>query len=305
MSFQETRRARAGARTGGRDSRRNSRARAGIALEPAVFTAAGVIALAGSQLPVTQYVSPKGGLGYALGITGGVLILMQLLYAIRKRAPALRTVGTVSGWFRMHMMLGVLGPVCILLHCGFSLGATNSNIALFAMLTVAASGIFGRYFYAKIHHGLYGRKASLAELQTRARDLQIRGGKLLMMPALAMFVEAEERRILAVGDWPSILSLLAPFVIAYRVARGRARLQRYVRAAIQVTAIRHRAVARQRERFETVTQDYVGRRISITREVVEFRIYERLFSVWHVLHMPLFLMLIAAGIVHVISVHVY
>ncbi len=68
------------------------------------------------------------------------------------------------------MMMGIIGPVCILIHCGFSLGATNSNIALFSMLTVAGSGIFGRYFYSKIHHGLYGRKATLAELQgTRGR----------------------------------------------------------------------------------------------------------------------------------------
>jgi len=39
-----------------------------------------------------------------------------------------------------------------------------------------------------------------------------------------------------------------------------------------------------------------GRRVPDLRAAV---------SVWHVLHMPLFLMLIAAGIVHVISVHVY
>jgi hypothetical protein len=34
-------------------------------------------------------------------------------------------------------------------------------------------------------------------------------------------------------------------------------------------------------------------------------VYERLFSAWRVVHVPLFLILIAAGIVHVISVHVY
>jgi hypothetical protein len=39
--------------------------------------------------------------------------------------------------------------------------------------------------------------------------------------------------------------------------------------------------------------------------VAEYRVYERLFSLWHVLHLPLFFMLLAAGIVHVIAVHVY
>jgi hypothetical protein len=203
------------------------------------------------------------------------------------------------------MMLGIIGPVCILIHCGFSLGATNSNIALFSMLTVAGSGIFGRYFYSKIHDGLYGRKTTLAELQERATQLRERSTRILMMPELANLLAEEERRLLAVADWHPGGMLFAPAAIAMRFTSGRARLREYVRAAIRVTAARHKAVAKQSDRFERVAFDYVSRRMKVTREVVEFRIYEKLFSVWHVLHMPLFLMLIAAGIVHVISVHVY
>ena len=40
-------------------------------------------------------------------------------------------------------------------------------------------------------------------------------------------------------------------------------------------------------------------------QVMEFESYERLFSLWHVLHLPLFFMLLIAGIVHVVAVHVY
>jgi hypothetical protein len=224
---------------------------------------------------------------------------------VRKRVPSLRFLGSVPRWFQTHMMLGIVGPMCILIHCGFSLGATNSNIALFSMLTVAGSGIFGRYFYSKIHHGLYGRKATLAELQERAAELRERSTKLAMMPELANLLADEERRLLAVADWHPLGMMLAPAAIAMRFSSGRSRLRRYVRAAIRVTAARHKAVAKQSDRFERVASDYVSRRMKVTREVVEFRIYEKLFSVWHVLHMPLFLMLIAAGIVHVISVHVY
>ena len=280
-------------------------ARTRVSPERVLFIAAAAILLLGTQLPVTTYLSPKSGLGYAIGIVGGVMILLQLLYAVRKRLPALRGLGTVAGWFQAHMMLGIVGPVCILIHCGFSLGATNSNIALFSMLTVAGSGIFGRYFYSKVHHGLYGRKASLAELQASAHDLRERGTKLLMMPELMDRIVEEERRLLAVGNWRSVALVIAPFAVAARYASSRGLLRRYARAAIRITATRHRAVAAQRDRFERVAFDYVQRRMRATREVVEFRIYERLFSVWHVLHVPLFLMLIAAGIVHVISVHVY
>ncbi len=173
------------------------------------------------------------------------------------------------------------------------------------MLTVSGSGIFGRYFYSKIHRGLYGRKANLADLQASARDLRQRGTKLLMMPKLMELADEQERRLLGVADWNSALLAFAPLAIAARFSGGRGRLRRYARAAINLTAERHKAVATQRARFERVAYDYINRRMRATREVAEFRIYERLFSVWHVLHVPLFLMLIAAGIVHVISVHVY
>jgi len=280
-------------------------ARSRFSSEQLIFVGAAVVLIIGSQLPVAHYMSPKSGLGYAIGIVGGTLILSQLLYAVRKRVRALTFLGSVPKWFQTHMIMGIVGPVCILLHCGFSLGATNSNIALFSMLTVSGSGIFGRYFYSKIHHGLYGRKATLAELQERAQDLRERATKILMMPELANLLEDEERRLLAVADWGPARMLFAPAAIAYNYSSGRSRLRRYVRAAIRVTAARHKAVAKQSDRFERVAFDYVSRRMKVTREVVEFRIYEKLFSVWHVLHMPLFLMLIAAGIVHVISVHVY
>ena len=273
--------------------------------ENTLFVVAGIVLLLAMQLPLTHYISPKSGLGYAIGIVGGVLMLMQLLYAIRKRVPSLRWLGSVPKWFQTHMMLGIIGPMCILVHCGFSLGATNSNIALFSMLTVAGSGIFGRYFYSKIHHGLYGRKATLAELQQRAEELKDRAMKIVLMPELAEQLDREERRLLAVGSWSAVSLPFAPFVISTRFAGARRRLQRSVHAALDINAARHKAVASQRERFERVSFDYVTRRMKTTREVAEFRIYERLFSVWHVLHMPLFLMLIAAGIVHVIAVHVY
>jgi hypothetical protein len=280
-------------------------ARSRFSTEQFIFLSAALVLIIGIQLPVAHYLSPKSGLGYAIGIVGGVLILSQLLYAVRKRIRPLRFLGSVHSWFQTHMIIGIVGPVCILIHCGFSLGATNSNVALFTMLTVAGSGIFGRYFYSKVHHGLYGRKASLAELQERAEAVRERATKILMMPDLTNLLDEEERRLLAVGEWGPARILFAPLAISYRFTNGRARLRRYVRAAIRVTAARHKAVAKQSDRFERVAFDYVSRRMKVTREVVEFRIYERLFSVWHVLHMPLFLMLIAAGIVHVISVHVY
>ena len=38
---------------------------------------------------------------------------------------------------------------------------------------------------------------------------------------------------------------------------------------------------------------------------VQFSAYERLFSLWHALHVPLFVMLLLTGVMHVVAVHMY
>jgi hypothetical protein len=263
--------------------------------ERALFLAAALILVLGTQMPVTSYVSPKSGLGYFLGAIGGLMLLSQALYALRKRMLTVR----------LLMMLGIIAPVLILLHCGFSLGATNSNIALVAMLLVTLSGLCGRYFYSKTHHGPQGRRSDLAELERHAIEIKERGRNLLRLPELAERFANEERELREVGEWSGPAALLAPFVIANRFTASRRLLSDYAHNAIKAGAARHKAVAAQQERCEQITFDYISRRLQATREVVEFRVYGRFFSVWRILHVPLLLVLLAASIVHVISVHVY
>ena len=43
----------------------------------------------------------------------------------------------------------------------------------------------------------------------------------------------------------------------------------------------------------------------LLKKTYSFSLYERLFSLWHLFHLPLFIMLILAGAVHVVVVHLY
>ncbi len=112
----------------------------------------------GWQVRDQHYISAKFGVGYALGIIGTTLMALLLLYPARKRARAFRNLGPIRYWFRVHMLFGVIGPILVLFHCNFSLGSFNSETVLFCTLIVSLSGFFGRYFYARIHHGLYGTR---------------------------------------------------------------------------------------------------------------------------------------------------
>jgi hypothetical protein len=43
----------------------------------------------------------------------------------------------------------------------------------------------------------------------------------------------------------------------------------------------------------------------ILRQILELHFYERMFAIWHLLHMPLFIMMVVTGIIHVYAVHAY
>src|SRR5262245_13252078 len=149
----------------------------------------------GWQLRDEGHLTPESGVGYWLGIGGASAMLLLLGYPLRKRLPTLKALGSVTSWFRLHMMLGVIGPALILLHANFKLGSLNSNVALLAMLTVASSGLVGRYLYGRIHQGLYGRRAHIAELQGEVAALKdaIEGELSLPADFLAALDQHAER----------------------------------------------------------------------------------------------------------------
>jgi hypothetical protein len=267
----------------------------------ALLTTVAVLAW-GYRFPTDRYITPQTGVGYALGILGGSAMLLLLVYPARKRVRALAFLGTTKNWFQAHMVLGVVGPVLVLFHSNFSLGATNSNVALACMLVVSGSGLFGRYFYTRIHHGLHGRRASLAELKDYAEKLRWVTASVEFLPDLVTRIEAEEQALVARCE--RLPLLLRPPACAIGAALARRRLRRHVRQSLEVPGSASPGPVRKRGLLETAAS-YIDDRLSATRRVVEFSSFERLFSLWHALHLPLFVMLLIAGVVHVVAVHVY
>lgn len=231
-----------------------------------------------------QYFDPEQGLGYALGIVGGSLMLMLMLYPLRKRLKPMRRWGAVRHWFRMHMLFGIAGPLAILYHCNFHLGAINSNVALLSMLVVAASGLIGRFLYAQIHRGLYGRQLNLEELRDAwehtCQDL----------PHGLQALNARLQRYEAPLRTPYRGTTKALVLLAL------SRLRRW--------RIAHQAKRDLRD-MDARLRPLLQRRLAAAAAVYRFNASERLFALWHLLHMPLFVMLVITGSIHVLAVHIY
>lgn len=275
-------------------------------LAPSIFAVAVLTALClGWSYRDEGHLTPESGVGYWLGILGGTIMLLLLLYPLRKRLRLLRRLGRVPGWFRLHMLLGVLGPTLILFHSNFKLGSLNSNVALGVMLTVVASGIVGRYLYARVHMGLYGSKAEIGEIIGDAQALkQAFGDDLAGADGLLEALREFESTALAPrrGVPPSLGSLLWSGI---RSRRLHSALSRQAEGIIFAQARRNRWSWRQRRARLNAVRGQMALYFAAVNKASRFAVYERLFALWHVLHFPLFLLLVITAILHVVAVHLY
>jgi hypothetical protein len=262
------------------------------------------VLLWGYYTPLKDLITPERGLGYMLGIIGGSMMLLVVVYPARKRMESLRFLGTIPFWFEAHMVLGIVGPILVLFHSKFSLGATNSNVALYCMLLVSGSGIIGRYFYSRVYDQLLGRQATVGEVQGVADRLRQQTSTVEVLPELMAAVEREEQWLLAPANG-TFSRFVHPFIVGMRAAVSRAHLRRFITRAVAATAHQPRPLTADAERLVQAAFAYGCRRLDAQRRVAEYRLYANLFSCWHILHVPMFIMLIIAGTVHIISVHVY
>jgi hypothetical protein len=264
-----------------------------------------VVLTLGALLALAWYVrhnrpySPASDFGYALGVTGGCLLLALLLYPIRKRVRWLAVAGPLKHWFRFHMIGGVFGPFVVLFHSGFRVSSFNAAIALSCMLLVVASGLIGRFLYRRIHHGLYGSRATLDELR-RTVEAQIAAlrPQLVGMPTVAGELDhfaatlAHEPQNM-LGRVMRILSMdWQRFVVAHRIHR-----------AIDACDSGEAAAAT-RANLHALSHT-IDDALTTLQRTAQFSTYERLFSLWHVVHIPFLCMLLITGIAHVVAVHAY
>ncbi len=227
------------------------------------------------------------------------MMVALLAYPLRKHVRWMQRWGALKHWFRIHMILGILGPTMVLFHSTFHIRSPNAAVALFSMLIVVFSGIVGRYVYSQIHFGLYGSRATLEALQT---SLAARSDEA---NSKFHFAPRVEQRLLAFRQHASQgePGLLAGLVNVVTMGLRR-----------RVVTVRCRRELRELLRAErhpefrggaSEATELISRYLREVERVAQFSTYERLFSLWHVLHIPLIYLLAASTVFHVIAVYMY
>jgi len=260
--------------------------------------------------PVSQgwVIKPGSGLGYYFGYVGGVMMLLMLLYPLRKHVGWARNWGPLRYWFMLHMVFGIGGPTLVLFHSTFHVKSLNAGVALYSMLLVAISGVVGRFIYKRIHLGLYGRKASIEELQQAVEFRQRKTDRVtgVVIEATGVGAKLEQFREKAFTQEKRFLARVWSFMTfdwrKYRLAHH-SRHDLWL-GVLQLAQARGWDKSEQDQHLKEA-QEYVKGYLSAVKDAAQFAAYERLFRLWHILHTPFVWLLGISGIVHVIAVNMY
>jgi hypothetical protein len=223
-----------------------------------------------------------GSVGHKLGVAGSSMMVLMLLYSVRKRVGALRRLGSLSRWLDIHIYLGVFGPLLVVLHSSFKVQGLVA-LSFWSMVIVASSGVLGRYLYLQIPRTRAGEERALVELEAEDQALS---GQLRTRFRLD---EAQLARLDAVVAVPTRVGLLGGFVrLVTDDLRLRSGLRTFAKSCRSVPAPVFRD-------FERV----VRHKAQVHRRILLWDRVHELFHYWHVLHKPFAVVMYLFMLVHV------
>ena len=226
---------------------------------------------------------PSGLIGQGLGILGSLMMLIGVTsYMARKRWSVLQRFGKLRNWLTFHIFLCTLGPFLVLLHTTFKFG-NIASISFWSMAIVVASGVFGRYVYVHIPKSADGQFFTPQDLK-RAQENLIKQVATLTKVHPQDIVTLVDR----VGPTKGIVQALFKSI---RFGLQSRKMEKHFDEALAArgvdAGVRGRAVPLMQQNAQ----------LQLRRRVLTP--FVRAFGYWHVLHIPLALVMLAALIIHI------
>jgi hypothetical protein len=231
---------------------------------------------------------PGGTLGHTFGVVGSSLMVVMLVYSVRKRARFLRNAGRLRSWLDFHIFCGIIGPLLVILHSSFKVQGLVA-LSFWSMIAVALSGVLGRYLYLQIPRTRAGDELTLAQVEDQRRELTRHLGEDLQVPEGALRELDEIAQAGASPRAPLLLLLLrlpwSSLAMRWRLRAFRHRLRGDLRNA-------------PRPLLREVTRA-VRQKAMLERRLVLWSRLQQLFHYWHVFHKPFALVMYLFMVVHI------
>ena len=242
---------------------------------------------------------PSGNIGHGLGIVGSACIVIGVFfYSLRKRVGWLVNAGKLGIWLQVHIFLCTLGPALVLFHTSFKFGGIVS-IAFWSMSVVALSGVFGRYLYGRVPKTIDGHFRSVESLRQQAADL------ITAVSEQSGLSAEQTSALLPRSERVRPRGFAHALALAVRFDFSRRSLKRRVSKLLSATLDRTNpgdrplhATGVPRHTREKIVR-ILRERIQLEQQIVLLEPFQRLFSFWHLLHLPLAGVMLVIMIVHI------
>lgn len=232
-----------------------------------------------------EVMKPSGYFSHGLGVIGGTMITVGVaLYSSRKRIRALWNVGKLSSWLEFHIFLCLVGPVLVIYHTTFKAGGIAA-ISLWTMLSVAASGIVGRFLYVLIPRNIKGGQLTSQQINEEFDRL----AAVLRASELGLRLLSDIDRHFAAVKRPETFGQTV--TIYFSLMRSKHQVHRDVR----------RLIARSNISPETARTLYkaASSRASLIQRSIVLLQAEKLFYYWHAIHLPFSVIMFITLAVHI------
>lgn len=222
--------------------------------------------------------------GVLVGLMGTALMVLMLLYTVRKLLVRLPGLGPLSGWLRFHIACGILGPLLIVMHAGLSWPTGLIAVGFWCMVAVALSGVFGRYVYGFFPRMADGR--AMAWEDAMAQLVALRGELVAQTAGVRgdQIGRAVERVKEFDDSADSLLGLIA-------LQREVGRREREVTAILEDSGLP--------EEMRQGAAAALCEQLRLRRGLEASRAAHRMMRYWHLFHRPL-----AGAMYVIISIHI-
>jgi hypothetical protein len=228
---------------------------------------------------------PSGSFSHGIGIVGASMIIVGVtLYSSRKRIRALWNLGKLSSWLEFHIFLCLLGPILVIYHTTFKAGGIAA-ISLWTMLSVAASGIVGRFLYILIPRNVKGGELTSYQISEEFDRL---GAAFRESDLGTKLLKGVDKHFASIQRPETFRQTIATYV---RLIRSKREVRRAVKQLLVKSDL---PAAEARKLFKAAS----ARASLIQRSIVLLQA-EKLFFYWHAIHLPFSIMMFITLVVHI------
>ena len=240
--------------------------------------------------PLHPWLKPAGYIGQSAGLLAIAIFIFLWLYPIRKKARWLAWTGSVAKWLDVHVLAALALPLLVAIHSAWRFDGLI-GLGFWSMMVVWASGIVGRYLYARIPRGKAGIELTLEEIGARRQQLleQIATSTGLAVEEIDRALETGRAPSGRPGIMQTLLRLAADDLARRRAARRFRRLY-------EKSGPRRR---KQDREVLTWVLRLARREMALTQQARMLDATHAVFRWWHVLHRPVAIAALVAVLIHV------